>query len=79
MAWRGVLHVHRGSLGGVLLVISLAWGWLRTLSPSATLAETELIMVAPVPQPVAPVEPEDIVVPGNGGGQDCSAIASPAT
>jgi periplasmic protein TonB len=48
---------------GALMVISIAWSWLRVFSPPAHLNETELMMVVPVPQPVAPTEPEDIAVP----------------
>ena len=45
------------------MVLSLAWGWLRVLSPSTSLDSTELVMVAPVPQPVLPEEPEEIAPP----------------
>jgi periplasmic protein TonB len=48
---------------GALMVLSLAWGWLRLFSPRPSPHETQLIMVVPVPQPAAPTEPEDIAVP----------------
>jgi protein TonB len=48
---------------GALMLLSLTWGWLRVLSPSASLDATELVMVAPIPQPVSPDEPEDLTPP----------------
>jgi periplasmic protein TonB len=44
-------------------MLSLTWGWLRIISPSPSLDGTELIMVAPIPQPVAPEEPEELTPP----------------
>jgi translation initiation factor IF-2 len=44
-------------------MLSLTWGWLRTLSPSSALDATELVMVAPMPQPVISEEPEAIIHP----------------
>ena len=44
-------------------MLSLTWGWLRVLSHSASQDWTELVMVAPIPQPVAPEEPEDLTPP----------------
>ena len=44
-------------------MFSLTWGWLRVLSHSARQDGTELVMVAPIPQPVAPEEPEDLTPP----------------
>jgi periplasmic protein TonB len=45
------------------MVLSLTWGWLRVLSPPAPLDRTELVMVAPIPEPVAPQEPEGSTPP----------------
>jgi periplasmic protein TonB len=42
------------------MVLSLTWGWLRILSQPAHLDGAELVMVAPIPEPVAPMEPEPI-------------------
>ena len=46
-----------------LMMLPLTWGWLRVLSHSASQDGTELVMVAPIPQPVAPEEPEDLTPP----------------
>jgi protein TonB len=46
-----------------LMMLSLTWGWLRVLCHSASQDWTELVMVAPIPQPVAPEEPEDLTPP----------------
>ena len=48
---------------GALLIISLAWGWLRAFSPAPRLNETELVMVAPIPEPVPAPEPEEVAAP----------------
>jgi periplasmic protein TonB len=45
------------------MVLSLTWGWMRVLSPPTSPDGTELVMVAPIPQPVAPEEPEEITHP----------------
>jgi len=66
--------VKRSSLGpaflssvaihvGALMVLSLTWGWLRVLSPPVHLDGTELVMVAPIPEPVAPREPVEVAHP----------------
>jgi protein TonB len=52
-----VIHV------GALMVLSLTWGWLHVPSPPAHLNGTELVMVVPIPEPVAPQEPEEIMPP----------------
>jgi len=46
-----------------LMMLSLTWGWLRVLSHSASQDGTELVMVAPIPQPVSAEEPEDLIPP----------------
>jgi outer membrane biosynthesis protein TonB len=46
-----------------LMMLPLTWGWLRVLSHSASQDGTELVMVAPIPQPVAPAEPGDLTPP----------------
>jgi TonB family protein len=46
-----------------LMTISIAWGWLRAFSPPTDVNRTELVMVTPVPQTAAPVEPEDFTAP----------------
>jgi periplasmic protein TonB len=51
-----------GHVGG-LMVISLAWNWLRPYSPPPLPAGTELVMVVPVPQPEALTELEDFATP----------------
>ena len=48
---------------GALMVLSLTWGWLRVLSPASSMDGTELVMVAPIPQPVIPEEPEEPTPP----------------
>jgi periplasmic protein TonB len=42
------------------MVLSLTWGWLRVLSPAASVNGTELVMVIPIPEPTAPEEPAEI-------------------
>ena len=48
---------------GALMVLSLTWGWLRVLSPASSMDGTELVMVAPILQPVIPEEPEEPTPP----------------
>jgi periplasmic protein TonB len=48
---------------GALIALSLAWGWRRVFSPPPSLNGTDLVVVSPVPEPVTPVEPEDIAAP----------------
>jgi periplasmic protein TonB len=48
---------------GALMALSLAWGWLRVLPPSTGLDGTELVMVAPIAQPMEPEELAEIAPP----------------
>jgi TonB family protein len=48
---------------GALIALSLVWGWLHTFSPPSHLNGTDWILVAPVPQPVALEELEEVPPP----------------
>jgi periplasmic protein TonB len=58
------------------MLLSMTWGWLRVLSPRASQDGAELVMVVPMPQPLALEEPEEIA-PTPALGEE--SLAVPAT
>jgi len=61
---------------GALVALSLAWGWLRVFPHSASLDGTELVMVAPIAQPMESEEPVEIAPPPPALGEESITVPS---